>query len=411
MISRRRFLFTLPAVAALPRLALTAGEAQSFVNPLKKKPPAPPPPTFLYFGTDTAKGVAKGIYLSRFDPATGHVTAPILAAATLRPSYLALSAPVAGHRRVYAVNAVPDASATVTSYLMDPATGALKEINHVTSAGAGPCYVALDATGNTALVANYVGSSIATYHVHADGSLSEPVERIDYKNPKFGKRGPVAARQDVPHPHSTHLSPDNRFVIVNDLGSDELSVFPLDTATARLGPPALFSNDRPGAGPRHIAFHPNGRWFYSINEIDSTIDHFNWTTTSSHTEPQGLIVNTGHFVKTIAPNFPAAKNTAAEVAVANDGKYLYASNRGEDTLVVFSINGDDGKLTLVQRISSGGKTPRHFTLSPDSEGRWLLCGNQDSATVTVFRRDGGSGRLGGPIQTIPLDSVMFTLFA
>ena len=410
MISRRRFLFTLPAVAALPRLALTAGEAQSFVNPLKKKPPAPLPPTFLYFGTDTAKGVAKGIYLSRFDPATGHVTAPALAAATLRPSYLALSAPVAGHRRVYAVNAVPDATATITSYLMDPATGALKEINHVTSAGSGPCYVTLDATGNTALVANYVGSSIATYHVHADGSLSEPVERIDYKDPKFGKRGPVTARQDVPHPHSTHLSPDNRFVIVNDLGSDELSAFPLDAATARLGPPSLASNDRPGSGPRHIAFHPNGRWFYCINEIDSTIDHFNWIETSSHTEPQGLIVNTGHFVKTIAPKFPAAKNTAAEVAIANDGKYLYASNRGEDTLVVFSID-DDGKLTLVQRISSGGKTPRHFTLSPDSEGRWLLCGNQDSATVTVFRRDGGSGRLGGPIQTLALDSVMFTMFA
>ena len=131
------------------------------------------------------------------------------------------------------------------------------------------------------------------------------------------------------------------------------------------GAPALFSNDRPGCGPRHIAFHPNGRWVYSINEIDSTIDHFLWTTTSSRTDPQGLLINTGHFVKTIAPGFPAAKNTAAEVAISPDGNYLYASNRGEDTLVVFSIAPADGTLTLVQRISCGGKTPRHFTLSPD----------------------------------------------
>jgi 6-phosphogluconolactonase len=405
MLTRRRFLFTLPALAALPRLELSA---QSFINPLKKKPPAPPP-SFVYFGADTAKGVAKGIYLSRFDPNSGQLTAPMLVAETLRPSYLALSEATNGHRRLYAVNAVADASATVTSYLADPASGALHEINKVTSAGAGPCYVSLDATGKTAYVANYVGSSIATYHVLPDGALSEPVERIDYKDAKFGKRGPVTARQDVPHPHSVHLSPDNRFLLVNDLGSDAISVFRIDAANARLGPPTLFTNDRPGSGPRHIAFHPNGRWVYSINEIDSTLDRFLWTTTSSPTDPQGLLVYTGEHVKTIASGFPAAKNTAAEVAISPDGKFLYASNRGEDTLVVFSIADVDGKLTFVQRIACGGKTPRHFTLSPDS--RWILCGNQDSATVTVFRRDGGSGRLGGPVQTLPLDSVMFSLFA
>jgi 6-phosphogluconolactonase len=314
----------------------------------------------------------------------------------------------AGQRRLYAVNAINDPAATVTSYFTDNSTGALHPINQVSSAGAGPCYISLDATGETAFVANYYGSSIATYRVLPNGALSEPVERIDYKDPKFGHRGPVAARQDIPHCHSVHVSPDNRFLLVNDLGSDQISIFPIEPG-ARLGQPALFSNDRPGCGPRHIAFHPNGRWVYSINEIDSTIDHFLWTTTSSRTDPQGLLINTGHFVKTIAPSFPAAKNTAAEVAISPDGNYLYASNRGEDTLVVFSIAPADGGLTLVQRISCGGKTPRHFTLSPDS--RWLVCGNQDSATVTVFRRDGGTGKLGGPIQSLPLDSVMFTLFA
>jgi 6-phosphogluconolactonase len=404
MLTRRRFLILLPSAAALPRL-----EAQSFVNPLHKKPLPPPAPIFVYFGTDTDKGASKGIYLSRFNATTGQLTAPALVAQTLRPSFLAISAPIAGHRRVYAVNEGSNTSATISSFVMDAATGALKPLNQVTSAGAGPCYVSLDDTGETAFVANYAGSSIATFRVHPDGTLSDPVVRLDYKDPKFGKRGPVTARQDVPHPHSVHLSPDNRFLLVNDLGSDAISVFVIDPTTAHLGRPVLFSNGRPGSGPRHIAFHPNGRWVYSINEIDSTIDHFLWTTTSSRTDPQGLLVNTGKFVKTIAANFPAAKNTAAEVAISPDGKFLYASNRGEDSLVVFSIASLDGGLTFVQRISAGGRTPRHFTLDPS--GRWLLCGNQDSATVTVFRRDGGTGRLGGPVQTIPLDSVMFSLFA
>jgi len=408
MISRRRFLFTLPAVAALPRLALSASEAQSFVNPLKKKPPAPPPPTFVYFGTDTSKGVSKGIYLSRFNAATGQLTAPVLAAETVRPSYLALSQPANGHRRLYAANEGYDPADTVSSFLMDPATGALHPINKVSSGGPGPCYVSLDATGETAYVANYTGSSIATYRVLPDGALSEPVERIDFKNPKFGHRGPVTARQDVPHPHSVHLSPDYRFLLVNDLGSDAISVFPVEPG-ARLGEPALFSNDRPGSGPRHIAFHPNGRWVYCLNEIDSTLDHYIWTTTSSQTDPKGLLVYTGEHVKTIAAGFTAAKNTAAEVAISPDGNYLYASNRGEDTLVVFSIAPADGALTLVQRISCGGKTPRHFTLDPSQ--RWLLCGNQDSASIAIFRRDSASGRIGGPTQSIPLDSPMFALFA
>ena len=406
MLTRRRFLLTLPAFASAPHLAA----AQAFTLPhLRKKPAPPPPPTFVYFGTDTAKGVSKGIYLSHFDPIAGRLTPPQLVAETLRPSFLALSPPTEGQRRLYAVNAINDPAATVSSFLIDAASGALKPINQVSSGGAGPCYISIDATGHTVFVANYYGSTITTYRVLANGALSEPVERIDYKDRKFGVRGPNAARQDIPHPHSVHLSPDDRFLLVNDLGSDEISVFPIDPETARLGPPALFSNDRPGSGPRHIVFHPNGRWVYSINELDSTIDHFLWTTTSSRTAPQGLLIKTGPGVKTIAPNFPVAKNTASELEVSPDGHFLYASNRGEDSLVVFTIAPADGSLTLLERIASGGKTPRQFTLDPT--GHWLLCGNEDSATVTVFRRDATTGQIGGPTQSIPLDSPMFTLFA
>ena len=233
-----------------------------------------------------------------------------LVAGTLRPSFLALSPPTSSQqRRLYAANEANDASATISGFIINAQTGSLKPINQVSAAAAGPCYVSVDATGEAAFVADYAGSTIATYHIHPDGSLSEPVVHIDYKDRKFGTRGPNAARQDVPHPHSVHLSPDNRFLLVNDLGSDQISVFPVNPAAAELGPPALFSNDRPGSGPRHIAFHPNGRWVYSINELDSTIDHFLWTTTSSLTDPQGLLVNTGFHIKTIAPSFPVAKNT------------------------------------------------------------------------------------------------------
>ena len=404
MFTRRRFLVLFPAFATT---------AHSFGSlPLRKKKVPPPAPVFVYFGTDTSKGVSKGIYQSRFDPVTGQLTQPVLAAATARPSFMALSPARTGQKRfLYAVNAVNDPAATVTTFDQNPGTGALNQIGQVPSGGAGPAYVSVDATGHVAFVANYFGSTIASYRVLPDGTLSQPVDRIDFKDhQKFGSRGPNTVRQDIPHPHCATISPDDRFLLVCDLGSDAISVFVIDSQTGHLttSDPHLF-NVRAGSGPRHVVFHPNGRWVYSINELDSTIDHLLWTKTSSQENPQGLLVNTNFHIKTIAPGFPADKNTAAEVALSPDGLFLYASNRGEDSLVVFSVGLKDGKLTEVQRIPSGGKTPRQFTLDPTA--RFLLCGNQDSASVTVFRRDAGTGKLGGPIQTLALDSPLFTVFA
>ena len=402
MLTRRRFLVLAPAFA-LSAQAEAAG-------PFRKKP-APPPPVFVCFGTDTSKGISQGIYQSRFDPATGHLTQPVLAAVTTQPSYLALSPPRNGHRVIYAVNEKSDNSSSVTTFSLDPKTGSMREIGQVSSGGAGPCYISVDQTGHAAFVADYAGSAVASFQVREDGTLSPPVDKINYKgNPAFGKPGPNAARQDAPHPHSATISPDNRFLVVNDLGSDAISLFSINTQTAHLTmtDQHLFSNGRAGSGPRHVAFHPNGRWVYGINELDSTIDHYLWTTTHGD-PPQALLVNTNAPVKTIAPGFAADKNTAAEVAISLDGAYLYASNRGEDSLVVFAISAKDGALSFVQRIGCGGKTPRHFTL--DATGSWLLCGNQNSASVTVFHRDAASGKLSGPTQTIAIDSPMFTLFA
>jgi 6-phosphogluconolactonase len=400
MTSRRQFLFSFPAYTL---------SAQYFAPRFHRKKPVPPPPTRVYIGTDTARGVSKGIYQADFNSRTGQLTVPVLAAETARPSYLALSPLRNGHRSLYAVNAVPDPSATVTTFDLDLPTGILARKAMVTSAGAGPAYVSVDSTGNCAFIANYFGGTIASYRIEPDGTLSQPVSTFNYREPRFGKHGPVPGRQDGPHPHSVFISPDDRFLIVNDLGNDALSVFLIDTATGRLTPsdPLLISV-RPGSGPRHIAFHPNGRWVYLINELDSTIDHLLWTATHSLKHPQAFLIHTNATVKTIAPGFPADKNTAAEVMISPDGNFLYASNRGEDTLVVFSIQ-DNGSLKEIQRISCGGRTPRHFTFDPTFD--WILCGNQDSASITIFRRDQGNGKLAGPTQTIPVDSPLFTLFA
>ncbi|HSY68579.1 MAG TPA: lactonase family protein [Edaphobacter sp.] len=402
MFSRRRFLIIFPVYAAAAHAEITW--------PLRKKKPVPPPPPLtVYIGTDTAKGVSKGIYQSRFDTTRGQLTSPTLAAATARPSFFAITPIGLGPRSLYAVNAINDPAATATTFAIDPKTGALKQTGEVTSGGAGPAYISVDATGHSAFIANYFGSTIASYHIQPDGTLSQPVNRIDFKDhQKFGTLGPNSARQDAPHPHCATISPDNRFLLVCDLGTDHITVFTINPETGQLSGPHLFTNDRPGSGPRHIAFHPNGRWVYSINEIDSTLDHYLWTATRFSDVPQGLLVNTSTPVKTIAPGFPADKNTAAELAISPDGNFLYASNRGEDTLVVFTI-GQKGQLTFLQRISCGGKTPRHFTLDPTAQ--WVLCGNQDSATVTVFKRDPATGQLTGPTQTVALDSPLYTLFA
>lgn len=406
MFTRRRFLVLFSAFAASAR-----SQAQDFVTwPFrKKKPVAPPPPLTVYIGTDTAKGVSKGIYQAHFNTTHGQLTAPVLAATTNRPSFLAITPVGQGRRCLYAVNAINDPAATATTFAIDPKTRALDQIGQVSSGGAGPAYISVDATRRSAFVANYFGSSVASYRVQRDGTLSQPVDRIDFNDhQRFAALGPNSARQDRPHPHCATISPDNRFLVVCDLGTDHISVFFIHPETGQLSNHNLFTNDHPGSGPRHVAFHPNGRWVYSINEIDSTLDRYLWTATRFSDTPEGMLVNTNTPIKTIASNFPAEKNTAAELAISPDGLYLYASNRGEDSLAVFSIRPKDGKLALLQRISCGGKTPRHFTLDPTAQ--WLLCGNQDSATITIFRRDGVTGKLTGPTQTVPLDSPLYTIF-
>jgi 6-phosphogluconolactonase len=369
----------------------------------------PTSPPLLYIGTDTEKA-GKGIYVARFDPVSGHIDAPVLAAATVRPAFFAFAPARAGKRVVFVGNEAADASASITSWSVDAATGMLTQIGSVSSGAPGPCFVSVDLTGQAVFAADYAGSAVVSYRVLPDGTLSPPVDLIDFKDRnRFGALGPQHDRQDAAHPHSATISPDNRFVVVNDLGTDRIWIFPFDAATAKLGEPG-FHQLAGGSGPRHVAFHPNGRWLYGIDELANRIDQYLWTATHAESGSQAMLVDTGHSVPTVAPGYRGKlPNTAAEVAVSDDGRFLYASNRGEETLVVFALDPRSGALKLVQRLGCGGNGPRQFSF--DATGRWLFCGNQLSSSVTLFSRDAAGGRLNGPLQTLAVESPMFTLLA
>ncbi len=361
----------------------------------------------VYIGTDTINSPAKGIYLARFNPATGQLSNPTLAAETVRPSFLA-SAQAGKRQMLYAANEGQDEKTSgISSFLIDPATGALNSLNKVSAGGSGPCYVSVNVIGTAAFCANYMGSSIASFRVQLDGSLSEPVAHISFKQTAFGHHGPNAARQDAPHPHSATLSPDDRFLVVCDLGNDNIVTFPIHPGDATLGAAQLSPSRVPGSGPRHIAFHPNARWVYGINELSSTIQHYLWNTTHA-SAPVALLTEADAAVSTLDAGFHGA-NTAAEIALSPEGDFLICSNRGENSLVVFHIDAATGAPAFVQRISCGGKTPRQFTLDPT--GRWLLCGNQDSGSITVFSRNEATGHLTGPVQTLPVEMPQMILFA
>ena len=383
------------------------GQTKLFSRKPKTKP-APPQP-FVYLGTDTDKAGAKGIYLSRFNPATGMLSAPTLVAESMRPSFLA-TARVGSRHLLYAANEGDEKNSTVSTFLIDPYTGGLTLVGKVPAGGAGPCYVSVDGSASAAFTANYSGSSVTSFKVERDGTLSQPVERIDFKQKQFGDRGPNAARQDAPHPHSATISPDDRFLIVNDLGNDDIVTFPIHLETATLGKPHVNESRQDGSGPRHIAFHPNGRWVYGADELTSTVNHYLWNAThgAGGVEAQALLTHSGSPTSTVDAGFHGT-NTAAEVVVTPDGSTVIVSNRGEDSLVAFHIDPASGGLSFKQRLSCGGKMPRQFTLDPT--GRWLVCGNQASASITVFAIDESNGMLRGPVQTVPLESPLMALFA
>lgn len=349
----------------------------------------------VYFGTYTG-AKSKGIYVSRFDSATGKLEASQLAAETQSPSFLAL------HPKGRFLYAVGEASSVgdkhqggVTAFAIE-SDGKLKALNTQPSGGGGPCHLALDAAGRWLVTANYGSGSVAALPVRGDGTLDPPACAIQHAGSSVNKD-----RQSGPHAHCANLSPDGRFALACDLGLDKVMVYRLGA-----GEHALMANDppfgtvAPGSGPRHLAFSRDGRFIYVVNEMISSITAFRWDARpGALTEVQTL--------STLPQNF-SGQSFCAEIAVHSSGKFVYASNRGHDSIAVFAADQKTGKLSLVECQPTQGKTPRHFALDPS--GGWLLAENQNSDSVVVFRVNSKSGTLTATGQKLEVPSPVCAVF-
>src|SRR5271157_5702907 len=350
----------------------------------------------IYVGTYTDKG-SKGIYAYSFDPGDGESKPLGLAGETANPSFLAVDA---NGKHLYAVNEIDNFdgshSGALSAFTIDQVTGRLTLLQQVSSSGADPAHLSLDKTGRYLLVANYTSGSIAVFPVLEDGRLGPRSAFVQHAGSSVNKE-----RQAGPHAHAIQTSNDNQFVLTADLGLDELLVYRFNPKSGSLEPndPA-FVKVSPGSGPRHFTIAPSGKFVYLVNELSSTITVFAYTPGSGKLQEQQTI-------STLPAEFKG-ENTTAEIEVDAAGKFLYASNRGDDSIAVFAIDPNSGKLTFVERVPTGGKTPRHFALDPT--GKWLLAANQDSNSVTIFRVDPSNGHLTPTSHTLQVATPVCVVF-
>lgn len=335
---------------------------------------------WVFFGTyTTGKSSSKGIYRARFHSGTGELGKPELAAELGSPSFLAIAP---SKQFLYAVGeAGGEGGKGVSAFKLALPGGELKPLNAVSAVGEGPCHVNTDRTGQMVGIANYGSGSVASYKVAADGSLSEAVSFIQHEGSSVNPK-----RQAGPHAHSINFSPDNRFAYVCDLGMDQIQIYKVNQETGALTPnePA-FAKTPVGGGPRHLAFHPTAPFVFVNNEMSMAETVFAYDTKSGaltaietvSTLPAGEVVSAGL--------------STAETVVHPNGKFVYVSNRGHDTIAVFSFDVETGKLTLIQNASAEGEVPRNFNLDPS--GKWMIVAHQKSNSVAVLKVDEATGKL------------------
>jgi 6-phosphogluconolactonase len=337
-------------------------------------------PLWVFVGTSAGSGKSKGIYRFRFDPGTGTAGPVELAAEAANPTWVGIHP---DGRFLYSVNAIADfqggKAGAVSAFALDRKTGALTLLNQQPSGGPGPCHLTVDAAAKNVLVANYGGGSAAVLPIGEDGRLAPASCFIQHSG-----RSADPKRQEGPHAHSVNLDAANRHAFVADLGLDRVLVYRFDGSKGTLTPnePASAAT-APGAGPRHFAFHPSGRYAYVINELDSTVTAFTYDAGAGALRELQVI-------STLPAGF-AAENYPAEVQVHPSGRFLYGSNRGHDSIAIFTIDPETGKLTSAGHTPSGGKWPRNFRIDPS--GTWMVVGNQNSDNVLVFRIDPERGTL------------------
>lgn len=337
----------------------------------------------VYFGTSTtAKNGSKGIYVARFNSASGELTQPELAVEAGNPGFLAI------HPTKKYMYACGDVAGTggkkaggINAFSIDKATGKLTFMNQAATSGAGPCHVSVDHTGKMATISNYGNGSISSYGIKEDGSVSPEVSYIQHEG-----SGADPKRQAGPHAHSVNFSPDNRFAFACDLGLDKVLIYKADPATGKLTPnePA-FAKTPAGGGPRHLAFHPSGKYVFVNNEMGMSETVFSY-----NAETGGLTE-----IQTVStlPEADQGKTglSTAETVAHPNGKVVYVSNRTHDTIAVFACDPATGKLTLIQNVPVEGEIPRNICLDPS--GKWLIAAHQNSGTAAVFKVDQGDGKL------------------
>ncbi|HJX97004.1 MAG TPA: lactonase family protein [Candidatus Acidoferrum sp.] len=350
-----------------------------------------------YVGTYTSKTTSKGIYAYRFDLEKGQLASIGVAAETTDPSFLAVHP---NGKYLYVVNEVGNfnggTGGALSAFAIDAKTGTLKFLNQVPTRGAGPCHVSLDKEGAFVLVANYDGGSIASFPIHDDGSLGTTSGFVQHSG-----SGPNKERQEGPHAHWIGTSPDNRFALAVDLGLDQVIVYGFDPIKGVFTPMLSgFAKVKPGAGPRHLTFHPNGKFAYVLSEMESSVTAFSYQAkTGGLTSLQTI---------SALPKDYSGPKEAAEIAVHASGKFLYTSNRGHDSIAVFAIDEKKGTLKSLGQVLTGGKTPRHFAIDPT--GAYLLAENQESNNIVVFHIDPATGSLTPTGQTIEVPSPVCITF-
>lgn len=335
---------------------------------------------------------AEGIYLADFDAATGKLTEPKLAAEYKGPGWIEFhpSKPI-----LYSIGSpktpFEDKTGAIAAFKIGEGN-TLEFISETSSGGQGPCHLAIDASGSTLAVANYSDGATTTISLGEDGSLGKVVDAII--TPGSGPTG----RQKGPHAHGVYFDKANAFLLMPDLGIDKVLVFKFDAKSSKIEAVDPLTT-KPGAGPRHLAFSPDEKHVYVINELDNTI------LTASYDGKGGFAE-----IQTV-PTLPAdftEKNTTAEVEVHPNGKFVYGSNRGHDSIAVYARDPETGKLTFVHHAPVGGKTPRHFKIDPS--GKWMLIGHQDSNTISVLALDPETGKLGEPQGTVSAPKPICLLF-
>jgi len=335
---------------------------------------------WVFFGTSVTDARC-GVYVSKLDQGSGSLSPAVRAAQKSNSVFFAFSP---DKRHLYSLAEVPgpggSPSEAIETYAVDAVSGGLTVVGERVAPGSEGCHISVDPSGKCVLTANYGGQYVEVFPILADSTVGERSCIV-----RHAGSGPNHSRQESAHPHSVNVDPSGRFAIVADLGLDRVYVYRLDAEKGTLSPnDPPFARVAPGSGPRHFAFHPDGRHAFVINELVGSITAFNW-------DGEKGILSPYDTVSILRADYSGSTNTSAEVVVGRSGKFVYGSNRGDDSIVVSAFDPATGKLTFVQRMTDGIKVPRNYAIDPS--GTWLVCGNLKANTATVYRIDAETGRL------------------